>query len=106
MPKILTKNEISNFNQVSPYDKIVFANIGMEVRWVEKSAIIVDAKTKQQRLAFDETVMGYTKNQLPQFKYLVNDKEIIIIRGENRSCVYAPKLPKKDEGIIYHPHGF
>ena len=34
------------------------------------------------------------------------DKEIIIIRGENRSCVYAPKLPKKDEGIIYHPHGF
>ena len=105
MPKIINKQDVLNFPMVGEFDKIVFVNVNMEVNWIEKSAIIVDIKSKQQRLAYDETIINFTREQLPRFKYKFNQNEFIIIRGKNRSCVYVPKNPPSD-GLIFHPHAF
>lgn len=105
MPKIINKQDVISFPMVGKFDKVIFVNVNMEVNWIEKSAIIVEIKSRQKRLAYDETIKNFTKEQLPRFKYKFNENEFIIIRGKNRSCVYVPKNPASS-GQVFHPHAF
>ena len=95
-------NKIKKLCKVRSNSLLIYLDKGTQITWVESPGLELTEKGK--KVLFNETFIGFTKKQLPVFKYDLN--EVLLVRSYTRDYIYVPseKAVGNNKRFL-HPQG-